>query len=184
MTTTTATRTISTSGERYIGRNSDGDRVFIAVELRHCGPEFTTTGEPVTKHTVDHRTITEYDEISIVGCVVPKFCRNAHSFGQCREAVDNITSPAVPRDTIQTIRRLWNTRHLNGMHAGCIHQDANVPVPYDSDYKAIYAEQTAKCPEGYEYGSRWLVDVLSDEDTAAAREVIAMLANQPVYTGN
>jgi hypothetical protein len=197
MTTTTTAQDIAT-GLRLIGRDRNGARVYVELDIKHHGPDVTTDGAPITKQTTDHRHLAEYDDISICGAVVPKHCRDAQSFGQCTDALDTL-DPAtltITRDEVRDLRRLWQKRHLSGMRAHCIHQDAAAHIDREGistypggwftgkHWDRAIAEQTAKCPHGYRYGSQWLVDVIPDSDMQTARHLANRLRGLPKYHGN
>ena len=120
--------------EFYIGRNRRGDRVYITTEIRD-----TDRGR----------------ELSVVGHVVPKYCRkdsNAGSFGQIVMEDD-----ALPRTPLGNhIRSVWERWHLNTMRAECEHQRARGET-YASHSGAV-------CPDcGYRLGRSWLTEPLPDD---------------------
>lgn len=75
--------------------------------------------------------------------------------GQCQDSIHPANEPQ------KKYLQLWEEWHLNGMHAGCTHQDAALDIRKTegkkTDYEALKAlPDFQKCPScGYEYGSAW-----------------------------
>jgi hypothetical protein len=163
--------------DHLIGRTKDGSRIYVQVELRehhHDTPRTTT----------DHREVTDYVELSVMGLEVPKYCRTAHSAGQIDMHIkaSDFAETTLPRGMVRELWHLWERWHLNGMKAGCVHQD---DVPHQIyDWRAAADQQTKRCPEGYRYGSAHLVETLPADVEQRIREIQAALSTQPQYTGN
>lgn len=100
--------------------------------------------------TVDHRTIDSYTELSISGNI-----RNGGG-GQIQDEIrSGLDEYAIPKENFDRIIEIWDAYHLNGMNAGCIHQGSIKASA--NNWTELAAVETAKCPEGYGYGSSWLV---------------------------
>jgi hypothetical protein len=97
--------------------------------------------------TVDHAFMTGHDELTISGGIWNRQKTDFITCGQIIDELDNIVSyaPEWSRERVDVLRDMWQNYHLNGMNAGCIHQDG----PGDP------------CPRGYKYGSSWLVQPLN-----------------------
>lgn len=85
--------------------------------------------------------------------------------GQIRETVVRVGTPEA-----RELCRLWKRWHLNDMQGACAHMAT--PKAYDPNAPVV-------CPEtGYVYGSRWLTEVIPDEEIAAIRAVVASLTEK------
>jgi hypothetical protein len=206
-----------------VGKDEDGRRVFLTVELRRYAAEYTTTGAPIVRETVTHEKVTDYLELSICGTV------QSGGGGQIRDVLDSLSTYTIPQETIREIGRVWDRWHLNGMKAACSHQPDewtcprcktvngwhltptypkrgdsctncgldrwdvgkspyvggwHVLLPDGSTFKVLATEEAARqvcgepravilsfvfrpdpnpCPNGYRYGTVWLVDPLPAE---------------------
>lgn len=108
--------------------------------------------------TIEHKIIpkgTPYKTLSICG-------DNKHYGGQIKDELtpDNIDFKCDIA-VIQSIVDIWNEWHLNDLQPNCCHQiafDCNV-CDYDDKAKI----ESVKCPNHYEYGSKWLLKEIPQE---------------------
>jgi hypothetical protein len=183
----------TTGRERYVGRTDGGERVFVRCELAYKPPRVDAMGVIHWTETIDHRNVLGCMRLSFSGCRIEKGQQDAWTFGQIDFSADEFETgvPDVPPAILRKIERLWTTKHLSDMHAECIHQERGAHVVPGSgrwltncQWDEMVAEQTARCPVGYQYGSAWLLDELTEDDIRDAREIIDVLSTQPEYTGN
>ena len=130
--------------------------VYLRIKIEQFNKE---------KETINHKHVKQYNVLSVV-------TENFYIGGQYNDFTDcDIT---VDKDKLNRIIELWNRWHLNDMNAGCIHQTAfDNNVKYD-EWKKLQAEQAARCPEGYNYGSKWLLEPLPVE---VETEIINLVEN-------
>jgi hypothetical protein len=163
----------NTGGDRRIGRTRSGETLYVSIEFyKQEAPEQSPF------QTTDHREIVEFNEVSIVGCTT----KNGwyQSFGQIVGVLDELL-PGEFEHT-EELRQVWRDCHLNGIHAACIHQDHNAHVAAPNKWRKwdeVEAEQNPKCPEGYRYGSRWLVKELTEKEQLAIVRLIELLRERP-----
>ena len=120
--------------------------------------------------TIGHRRVLWYHELSICGDIYYKNGRGLSSCGQCQDTIRAGLDDLKPtkgvmmsRADLETVLNIWD-RWQNGLNAGCKHQSKTLgPHRYIEDYNRLAAIETAKCPNGYKYGSKWLVDPLPRE---------------------
>lgn len=113
-----------------VGRMTDGK-----INLTLTGP----------KESIDHRRLNWYHELTISGDIYYKNGR-----GQINTTLHKEIEDLKPtKGTMMDRADRW---HLNGMNAGCKHQD-------NYNYVEEY-EQLADIETGYKYGSKWLVEPL------------------------
>ena len=105
--------------------------------------------------TIDHEPITGYSELAITAGVWNMNHSDFIICGQCQEALDNMVTYEAGWDHAKAMRlkAIWERWHLNGLRAGCAHG--------------------LDCPEGYKYGSAWLVEPLPDDIVAELQEMFA-----------
>jgi hypothetical protein len=141
----------------YVGRTSDGDRLWLEIELRVKSSRGFKS--------ITHDEIGDYTELSIQGGGLYKGHRTGRDTdfgGQCVDFLRNVTRPekGFTVAELQRIADVWVRWHLNGMRAGCAHQS---PVLAPDKYGNVVPslELTPACPEtGYKYGHAWLVESL------------------------
>ena len=118
-----------------VGRMTDGK-----INLTLTGP----------KESIDHRRLNWYHELTISGDIYYKNGRGLASCGQINTTLHKEIEDLKPtKGTMMDRADRW---HLNGMNAGCKHQD-------NYNYVEEY-EQLADIETGYKYGSKWLVEPL------------------------
>lgn len=139
--------------------------------------------------TVDHLPIpADAIEVAISGEVwhatetgnVDRRYADMDSAGQIIEELRKVGTARAAR-----IAELWDRWHLNGMRAACIHQregaaDIYRRMPDYAQDADRWAELRAlDCPEGYAYGSAWLVEPIPDGVLAELRALLFDRVTEP-----
>lgn len=109
----------------------------------------------VIHQTIDHKKINRYKTLSI--------CGDNREYGG--QILDELTEEQVDFNVdieiIEAIKKIWSEWHLNDLNPNCIHQVAfNCNC---DDYKEKSDAETKRCPNGYRYGSAWLVKELPQQ---------------------
>lgn len=145
-------------------------RMTVTIELQTIEAGWQTTDHKTT----DHKT-TDGTEYRLSVCGEAKRPGGAYSGGQNRDdlaAVLQVGTPAMDRNDLASLLAIWERWHLNDLQAGCVHQDH---VPHNvADWTASAAAESAKCPNGYRYGSAWLVTPLPADVVAEVRRLMAL----------
>ncbi len=139
-----------------VGRIDEG-KINLKLTINHvCGPA----------ESIGHRRLPWYHELSITGDIYYKNGRGLSQCGQCSETIraglkdlKPTKSVMMSRADLETILDIWDRWHLNGMHAYCKHQ-SQIHYHDIKEYNELVQIETAKCPNGYKYGSKWLVEPL------------------------
>jgi hypothetical protein len=135
----------------FVGRTSDGSRVWLEIELRPVRRAGTT---------IEHETVEGYTELSICGHGKSKGRHVSDFAGQIVGELRKITEPAEgwTRAELHQIADVWERWHLNGMKAACAH------MPTGADL-GTYCQATDAEGERYDYkyGTAWLVEPLPAE---------------------
>ena len=135
------------------GVNIGKDRNGLTVKLyAKISQEFTE----YECETVDHQKTHAHNELSI-SVWVGGDSANAYG-GQAVEVLDDLRYSSLTPSEVQQLRDIWERWHLNNLKAGCIHQ-GDVDT-HSKDWEKLSEVETSKCPEGYRYGSAWLVEPL------------------------
>jgi hypothetical protein len=132
--------------KKLIGKNDQGDRFYLTLEIKNNEREAIT---------INHQKIFSYQTLSICGEVVEYRKQNASNFGQICERLSEITQPSkgFTLKDVAKIKEIWEKWHLNDLQSHCAHQD-----------KAIKWDQVDPCPlNGYKAGSAWLLSELPQE---------------------
>jgi hypothetical protein len=132
--------------KKLIGKNDQGDRFYLTLEIRNNEREATT---------INHQKVLGYKTLSICGEVVEYRKQNASNSGQIRDRLSEITQPSkgFTLKDIAKINEIWEKWHLNDLQSHCFHQD-----------EAIKWDQVDPCPlNGYKAGSAWLLKELPQE---------------------
>lgn len=153
-----------------IGKLKEAGKITLELELRKVRG---------LKETVEHTTVKDYTELSICGEILTKNGRGWYSGGQidstlqeALEAVGGYRELNITRKQLKEILSIWKEWHLNGLKAGCIHQESfNVN---EGDFYEKQAIETAKCPHGYKYGSKWLVKELPESVENRIKELFSL----------
>jgi hypothetical protein len=132
--------------KKLIGKNDQGDRFYLTLEIKNNEREAIT---------IEHKKVFSYQTLSICGEVVEYRKQNASNFGQICERLSEITQPSkgFALKDVAKIKEIWEKWHLNDLQSHCAHQD-----------KAIKWDQVDPCPlNGYKAGSAWLLSELPQE---------------------
>lgn len=168
--------TPTVSKSLIVGEDQDGHRVTLEMEITHHGPEFTTTGQPITHKTIDLEPVTEYDELTISGT-------SRGSGGQIRDGIranlDKYTKLYIPKQSVIRILDIWEAHHLGGMNAGTRKQsEALQGLKYDYSQACGALERAGLLVDrGYKYGSLWLKSTLPAD---VREEIIALFSPETV----
>lgn len=166
-------RTLAAVRDAYVGRTADGARLFVSIEVQHVTAE-------TPRQTTGHEWVSEWDEVAMTYTVVEKGRSgdSAQSSGAGVGPVAETTGAAgtswtdADRASLASLGHL----HLSGMNAGCDHVAA---VWEESRYgRRPSLDLTPACevpvtnangdevPNGYRYGSAWLVRPLTAAQSA------------------
>lgn len=117
----------------------------------------TIKKEEREKETVNHEIINEYVTLSICGEIKTMNNRGWYSCGQILNTIRNegMRKLNIPKHELRLILNIWDEYHLNDLKPNCCHQESfNCNL---SNFKELQQAETDKCPNGYRYGSKWLV---------------------------
>ena len=155
--------TVFNTKEFKIGENTEQQtETFIDIAIYHHTNQ--------KRETVDHKSITSFFSLSISGSVYDTsdgdnsecrlFEEDSISCGQIILSPENFLfdESDYTVSQITKLKEVWNEWHLNDLQPNCCHQIA-FPID-DNDWSIKQARETAKCPNGYKYGSAWLVKPL------------------------
>lgn len=142
--------------DTYVGRNRNGEKVFVSCRLRKLSGEHETT---------EHATVTDPIELAVMGVVIRKGGQYAHggdwiSAGQIdtdnlRRMTEIASDSDFARADLLRLADVWDEWHLNTLTAGCAHQTV---VWENEPYRRPSLELTQPCSvTGYKYGHAWLV---------------------------
>lgn len=153
-----------------VGRYKNAGDAYIELEIERHQGETNTAGRPILRQTRDHRYVTDYTELHFCAVVMDQNNLRVRMAGQMQEDLtpEKFAALYVPEETLRRIVEIWRAYH--GASAACVHQEA---VPYSAESAA---EQTAKCPQGYKYGSAWLVP---DPPAEVVEEITRLMATVP-----
>lgn len=130
--------------EFKLGTLTDGGRVLVDARLE-------AVERPA--RAITHERLDSYVKFAISGGVY--YGRGMECGGQIQDILKIANwAKGTDRARVRRVLALWERWHLNDMRPGCVHQ---IVGPYSEAYAA---EQTANCPQGYKYGSAWLVEPL------------------------
>lgn len=186
------TATTIYTGKRTIDGLFDGfstHRAVITIEIRErSGKEWKT----IDHQTVDRYTeLSMTGEITEKTRYIDgrsAYLRQPWTYGQNDDTIRAMLDPT--REDAVKLLDIWEQWHLNGMRAACCHQNNHRPTAdelaawwkpqaiashkatdnyfirrsADSAIRDVFtAGESAKCPEGYQWGSAWLVAPLPDD---------------------
>jgi hypothetical protein len=125
-----------------------------------------------TKKDIYLNDIQEYYTVS--------FSANSRNFGgQCYDIIlDDDSLKIIDKEQVKRIIELWKKYHLNNLNAGCVEQTAAVEEFKKSnkyDYNAVceyLKKKNLHSIGGYEYGTKWLINPLSEKDILLIIETI------------
>ena len=146
-----------TSQKIKVAKDADGFPIFLEININLKAGPF---------ETVNHEKIQNCLILSISGYAWNARRHDCAYAGQIYDELtdQNIKEYLIPSHKLAAIVAIWKRWHLNDLKAACIHQkdfSANDPKWHE---KA--AEESKKCPNGYQYGSSWLVEPLPLEIAA------------------
>lgn len=159
----------------HVGTTNDGDRVWLDIELT----EKDVQGRFNSADT--HQPVESYTELTISGHGIQRGrrlpARDIDFGGQCIDRLRAVTRPAEGWTTgeLADLADIWKRWHLNGMRAGCDHQEVVMEQDkYDRTVPSL--DLTPPCPiTGYRYGHAWLVATLPAEVVDRVRAYAARL---------
>lgn len=123
-----------------------------------AGVEITLRWHDGPATTIDHTEIKGYWTVSFSGYIANRLGTHWLQGGQCQDRLREL-APEHAR-----LYDLWQRWHLNHLRPACCHQRTG---SYDDPE---IREQV--CPEGYRYGSAWLVEPLPEDVLGQIREMI------------
>jgi hypothetical protein len=171
--------TTSETQNSYIGRDTEGRRIFVSLEIT------SVTGQ---SQMLDHEPIEAWDRVGIDAGAVSRSHRGFETAGQIIDVVRGTTPDKGSSWTVGDIASLvaiWERWNLNDLHAGCEH--VPTPVYRIGTYgrPEVDLDKTPECAEtGYRYGSAWLVEVVPEEVLAEVRRLAALPRGVvPAYLG-
>lgn len=142
----------------YVGK-LDGKGVSITLEIEKKNQK---------RKTVEHKEVDSYYALSMTGDI-----RNgggAQINDVLRKGLDEYV---IPEENFHRIIEIWDNYHLNDMKAVCEHQ---ISIPTNiANWSELAAKQTKLCPNGYKYGSSWLLKELPD---GLVEEVLALFEGE------
>ena len=105
--------------------------------------------------------------ISFVGEVRSPVARKVIARGQIQDEIREAVERGELDEMAEKVVEYWDRWHLNNLRAGCEHQEKRIREMKEEFYSKSLEERLemmGKCPEcGYEYGSCWIYEPLSDE---------------------
>jgi hypothetical protein len=118
-----------------------GFRALLVVTVR-------IEDSPGPRVTVNHEVIPGVTRVSISGGIWNRPRTDFTACGQIRGELDNLVSyaPGWNHGKVRALQDIWAAWHLNDMSAACAHQIAG-----------------EECPDGYKWGSAWLVREVPDD---------------------
>lgn len=138
----------------YVGK-LDGKGVSITLEMEKKNQK---------KKTIEHTEVDSYYALSMTGDI-----RNgggAQINDILRKGLDEY---AIPKENFHRIIEIWDNYHMNDFQPGCEHQ---ISIPTNiANWSELAAKQTKLCPNGYKYGSGWLLKELPN---GLVEEVLAL----------
>lgn len=142
----------SAPGEPYGYSHKVGVRVHVRVERLERRETYEGT---------QHETLVRPLDLSVTTSVTSPRGTDMVAGGNTRDPLREVTEPSRfwTLGTLAALATLGDRWHLNGMRAGCAHQDV---VWEDTGLgRRPSLDRTAPCPHtGYRYGSAWLVEPL------------------------
>lgn len=142
-----------TSQKIKVAKDIDGLPIFLEMKIK------LKNGKERNKQTINHEPAGWYLTLSICGHAWDQRRRDHAYSGQIYDELNdqNIKEYLIPSEKLAYIVGIWKRWHLNDLKAGCIHQkEFNCNENWEEQSK----RETDKCPQGYAYGSAWLVEPL------------------------
>lgn len=157
---------MTTRNTYRIGRDADGNAVFVTLALTERTGSFTTTAhEPAERVT----------RLSVIGGVRDGARRDYSTSGQIIDDVAAVRdfAPGWTAQDVASLVAIWRRWHLNDTRAGCVH----VPEPLmeDTPYRRVDLVNTPACPvTGHRYGHAWLMEEPPADVLAEFRRLMAL----------
>lgn len=172
-------------GERklHVGTTARGERVSLTISL-------SQPAAPGIAVTTDHRVVAGGQvRLSMQSETIEKGIMTGG--GQDLQAIRDVLAeggePAISALLLVELLGIWERWHLNDMRAACAHQQAEADrlyrdLPGYGHERARWIELRAlSCPEGYKYGSAWLIELLPAKVADRVADIISGKIN--VETG-
>lgn len=127
------------------------------------------------KQTIKHGRVDRYKTVSISGNCGGN-CPGAYAGQIYNELYSDDIDLSITEDQLSELKFIWKTYHLNDLKAGCEHQ--NAISTNENNWKEKADKETAKCPQGYKYGSEWLIRIIPDDTILSIKKFFEMLNAQ------
>lgn len=152
---------------RKVNFTLNGQRVAIEVRISEEQPQ-------PGKRDIDLNPVTvPYKTLSIVGEL-------AGSIGQCVDTLREMNEEECNED-IERLCDIWDAYHLNDIKAGTRQQMAITKGSQSFDGAVNRLKINGLVLDrGYEYGSKWLVELLDDEDLEELSGILDRLNGQDI----
>lgn len=125
----------------------EGKKVLVEVEIKL---------KESSRETTTHKHVKSYRTLSLSGSY------NGGG-GQIVDRLKELDTVSIPEQDLKDLIEIWERWHLNDLKAGCEHQE---PIPVSSDHPEYVHYKwlnSKRCPNGYKWGSAWLVEELPQE---------------------
>ena len=124
--------------------------------------------------TTEHQTIAGPLDFAITANVWKPNESDLVETGQVGDLLDHLDSHALDAEAARFLAKAADEWHLNAMRAACAHQDTTVPEGV-TDIIGWRLDNIPPCEiDGYRYGSKWLIEPLTDE---FVRDLLRILAD-------
>lgn len=141
-----------------IGKSKEQNEGDINISL-----EIHQEADTREAETIDHKTIKGYKTLSMSGDIWLRNRKDITIGGQIHDTLSNkniYRELFISEEDLKTIIYIWKRWHLNNLKPNCIHQEA---FNCNENFTERAKQETDKCPQGYKYGSKWLVEPLPEE---------------------
>lgn len=157
-----------------LGRNSDGARVTVSINLSE---QYYERGVTTTDHYVIDRPISLY-RLSIMGGVLGR-----GDYVHCGQVLEQVADVKQIADgwsvlDLTSLLAVWDRWHLNDVRSWCAHMDRSNLVREDGPYGRQISTRGNPCPDGADFwfGRSWLVEFLPDDVIAEVERLQALPA--------
>lgn len=150
---------------RIVAKSKRDGWILIDMRLHRLSGEFQTT---------EHETVTDPLQFAASGSQwLRRNSIDCHSGGQMLDVLlgDDVT-PVAPwtRESLALLHSTWKACHLNGMKAGCAHQEV------------VYETETLPCEaSGYRYGHGWLMEPLTETALADIEQLRGLMTDSEMW---
>ena len=165
------------TGDIFIGRNSDGERMFVNYQA-----EFPTGAHPHGSME-DPTVLVDPVRFSLTGALYAKGSSANVGGGQNSDDLDDIVESKeanLTPDEAKELRSLWDKNHLNDLNAGTHAQTESLTRMPESNALDRFANAKAHLDseglledDGYRYGSGWLSKSVPAADVARTLELLS-----------